>query len=93
MYALVGDRLRLPDHAFDPDLVLIYTPNLDAGGAQRQATYTALGLAKRRPGKIHVARIRSAAGLDDFYKPILDAANIPTPCYVRRSARNTRRRT
>lgn len=73
MYALVGDRLRLLDRAFDPSRVLVFT-SLGAGGAERQATYTALGLAKRWPGKVHVARL----GEGDFYRPTLDSVGIPT---------------
>src|SRR4051812_43271149 len=36
MYALVGDRLRLPHAAFAPERVLIITDSLQPGGAQRQ---------------------------------------------------------
>jgi glycosyltransferase involved in cell wall biosynthesis len=77
MYTLVGDRLRLADRAFDQERVLIYVGSLSAGGAERQVTYTACGLAKRWPGKIHVARTYAGGALD-FYKPILDAAGVVT---------------
>jgi glycosyltransferase involved in cell wall biosynthesis len=77
MYALVGDRLRLADRVFDQERVLIYVGNLEAAGTQRQVTYTACGLAKRWPGKIHVARTK-AGGASDFYKPVLDTAGVAT---------------
>jgi glycosyltransferase involved in cell wall biosynthesis len=77
MYGLLGDRLRLPQRAFRPECVLIYTGSLQAGGAERQATYTALGLAKRWPGKVQLAR-NYDGGVSDFYKSALDAAKIPT---------------
>jgi glycosyltransferase involved in cell wall biosynthesis len=77
VYALVGDSLKLPSHEFDAESVLIVAGTLHAGGAERQATNTACGLAKRWPGKIHVAYSSSDASLD-FYKPALDAANVLT---------------
>jgi glycosyltransferase involved in cell wall biosynthesis len=77
MFTLLGNRLHFPERDFDPKRVLIYTGSLQAGGAERQATNTALGLAKRWPGKIHVARSFEGGALD-FYKPALDAAGIPT---------------
>jgi glycosyltransferase involved in cell wall biosynthesis len=77
MYTLLGDRLRLSERAFDPERIVIFTGSLQAGGAERQATNTALGLAKRWPGKVHVARSYEG-GASDFYKPMLDAAGIPT---------------
>ena len=77
MYSLVGDKLRLPDADFDPERVLIVAGTLRAGGAERQATYTACGLAKRWPGRVHVA-FNSVEGVTDFYKPVLDAARIST---------------
>jgi len=77
MYTLLADRLRLPERDFDPERVLIYTGSLQAGGAERQATYTALGLAKRWPGKVQLAR-NYEGGVSDFYKPALDTVGIST---------------
>ena len=77
MYELLGDRLRLPERTFDSERVVIVSGSLQAGGAERQATYTACGLARRLPGKVHVARSHSG-GAADFYKTVLDAAGIST---------------
>jgi glycosyltransferase involved in cell wall biosynthesis len=76
MYALLGERLRLPRQQFDPDRILVVSGSLEGGGAERQATYTALGLAKRFPGKVMVAVSRAGGNLD-FYKPALDQAQVP----------------
>src|SRR5947207_15962052 len=73
IYRLIGDRLRLPSAAFIPGRVLILIGNLAAGGAERQAAYTAAGLARRFPGQIFVGRCHGG-GPDDFYKPFVDAA-------------------
>ena len=44
MYALLGNRFRLPERAFDRESVLIVSGSLQVGGAERQATYTASGM-------------------------------------------------
>jgi glycosyltransferase involved in cell wall biosynthesis len=77
IYAHLGDRFRLSSSAFAPDRVLIMSGNLQAGGAERQATYTATGLARRFPGKIFFGLSRSG-GSQDFYKAMLDAAGVMT---------------
>ena len=54
LYDLIGDRLRLPHHTHVSDRILIITGSLQAGGAERQAAYTASGLARRLPAQIHL---------------------------------------
>ena len=80
IYTQVGDRFRLSSPAFAPDRILIICGSLQAGGAERQATYTAAGLAKRFPGKVFFGR-DLYGGMLDFYKPVLDAAGVTT-CVV-----------
>src|SRR5262245_21509910 len=78
MYALVGDRLRLPSAAFAPDRVLLLVGSLDAGGAERQAAYTAAGLVRRSPGNVYLGRARYGTPALDFFKPMVDAARVRT---------------
>jgi len=75
MYTVIGDRMRLPSSAFADDRILIVADSLQPGGAQRQAAYTAFGLAKRFPGQVHigVARLDSTF---DFYRSMIDAAGV-----------------
>lgn len=75
MYHLVGDRLRLPSAAFIPGRVLILIGSLAGGGAERQAAYTAAGLARRFPGEIFVGCCYGG-GAAAFYKPFIDAAGV-----------------
>src|SRR4051812_9487242 len=75
IYTLLGDRMRLPLDDFVPGRVLILIGSLGGGGAERQAAYTAAGLARRFPGRIVVARCYGG-GAADFYKPPLDAAGV-----------------
>ena len=84
MYGMLGDRLRLPERAFDSERTLVFTGDLQVGGAERQATNTAVGLSRHWAGKIHVAR-SSAGGASDFYKRALDDANVPTHVMVANS--------
>jgi glycosyltransferase involved in cell wall biosynthesis len=82
MYALIGDRLRLPPSAFARDRVLLLVGSLEAGGAERQAAYTAAGLARRYPGQIYLGRGRSGTPTLDFFQTAVTAAGVKT-CEVR----------
>lgn len=82
MYALVGDRLRLPTSAFASDRVLLLIGSLEAGGAERQASYTAAGLGKRFPGQIYLGRGRAGTPALDFFKSAVESAGVAT-CVVR----------
>jgi glycosyltransferase involved in cell wall biosynthesis len=75
IYALLGDRLRLPPSAFDPDMILLMSGSLDPGGAERQVTYTATGLGRRFPGHVHVARTYTGPSRD-FFKPMIESAGV-----------------
>ncbi len=77
MYSLIGDRFRLPFAAFEAGRILIITGSLAAGGAERQAAYTAAGLAKRLPGQVYLARPHAGPTFD-FFKPMVDAAGVDT---------------
>jgi glycosyltransferase involved in cell wall biosynthesis len=76
MYVLVHDALRLGERAFDQDRVLILCGSLRPGGAERQATYTACGLARNRPGKVHVG-VSATIESSHFYRHALNAASVP----------------
>ena len=80
MYDAIGDRMRLPPAAFCSDRILIVADSLQPGGAQRQAVYTAAGLAKRFPGQVYVGvtRLDSEFG---FYRHVLDEAGV-TVCLM-----------
>jgi glycosyltransferase involved in cell wall biosynthesis len=73
MYALVGDRLRLPSSAFGSERILLITGSLDAGGAERQAAYTAAALAKRFRGQIYLGRGYPER---DFFKAMVEEAGV-----------------
>src|SRR5262249_57079275 len=48
LFALMGDRLRLPASDFIADRVLLVAGSLGPGGAERQIAYTAAGIAQLR---------------------------------------------
>jgi glycosyltransferase involved in cell wall biosynthesis len=73
MYALIGDRLRLPSSAFGSERILLMTGSLDAGGAERQVAYTAVGLAKRFPGQIYLGRVYPER---DFFGAMVAGAGV-----------------
>src|SRR3954453_3475218 len=75
IYALLGDRMRLPADDFVPGRILILIGNLGGGGAERQAAYTAAGLGRRFPGRIAVARCYDG-GAGDFYQPHVGDAGV-----------------
>ncbi len=68
IYTLVGERLRLPAADFVPDRMLIITGSLDVGGAERQAACTAVGLARRFPGRVYLGRARADL---HFFEPMV----------------------
>ena len=67
--------MRLPSADFVPGRVLILIGSLGGGGAERQAAYTAAGLARRFPGRTVIGRCYGG-GAADFYKPQVDAAGV-----------------
>lgn len=75
IFSLVGDRLRLPYEAFAPDRIMLLIGNLQGGGAERQAAYTAIGLAQHYPGHVYLGR-QYVGGDHDFYQPMLESAGV-----------------
>jgi glycosyltransferase involved in cell wall biosynthesis len=73
MYALIGDRLRLPFSAFGCERILLLTGSLDAGGAERQVAYTAAGLARRSVGQIYLGQVYPER---DFFRAMVEGAGV-----------------
>jgi glycosyltransferase involved in cell wall biosynthesis len=81
IYELMGDLVRLGPESFAGDRMLILIGSLRPGGAERQATYTAIGLAQRACAEIYVGRSRGDEEDSEFFKPLLDQAGVRT-CYI-----------
>jgi glycosyltransferase involved in cell wall biosynthesis len=82
MVSLVGAKLSLSAGEIVPNRVLLLVGSLGPGGAERQAAYTALGLARRAHHEVYIG----CNHLDppaDFFSPIVQAAGIKpllVPC-------------
>ena len=73
MYALIGDRLRLPFSAFGSERIALLTGSLDAGGAERQVAYTAAALTKRFVGQIYLGQVYPER---DFFRAMVEDAGV-----------------
>lgn len=71
MYALIGDRLRLPVSAFHPERIALALGSLGPGGAERQGAYTAAGAIEQggREAFILCNHIEAPA---DFFRPYVE---------------------
>ncbi|GEM_PF-1462505 len=75
IYELLSDGARLPSASFVPGRILLLIGSLGGGGAERQAAYTAAGLAERFPGEVFIGCC-AGGGAADFFKPVVDAAGV-----------------
>jgi glycosyltransferase involved in cell wall biosynthesis len=73
LYSAVGDRLRLPPESFVAGRALLLPGNLGPGGAERQASYTAVGLKQRTAYDVYVG-CNHLEPPSDFFKPAVEAA-------------------
>lgn len=59
--------LHLPPEAFDPDAVLLCSGTLGPGGAERQISYCARGVAREGRRRVGVACVDLTPPVNDFY--------------------------
>ena len=74
IFGRVGNRLRLPLESFDPARVLLIIGHLGPGGAERQAAYTAAGLARRRAHDVHIGCHLVEPPPAGLFRPMVEAA-------------------
>lgn len=75
MYSLVGDRLSLSTRSFVPDRVALYVGSLGPGGAERQCTYTAVGVSRGHWKPFIVCDHFEPPA--DFFRPYVESEGIP----------------
>ena len=76
VFDAIGDRLRLQPKDFDERRVAMVIGSLGAGGAERQATLTAVGLAKRGRFQPTVAVMNLEPGQGDFFRPVVERGGV-----------------
>ena len=74
VFANVGNRLRLPATSFVPSRILLIVGSLGPGGAERQVSYIAAGLARRRAFDVHVGCDFVDPPPANLFKPMVEAA-------------------
>ena len=99
MFANVGNRLRLPAANFVPGRILLIVGSLGPGGAERQASYIAAGLARRRVFDVHVGCNFADQSPANLFRPMVEGAGarvrtvVPSmPEYDNAAMATTRRR-
>jgi glycosyltransferase involved in cell wall biosynthesis len=74
MFDVIGEHLKQPASAFDPDHVLLLTGSLQPGGAERQLSYTACGLANK--GRKVTVACNYLDPPRDFFKAAIEEAGV-----------------
>jgi glycosyltransferase involved in cell wall biosynthesis len=99
IFANVGNRLRLPADRFVTNRVLLIVGSLGPGGAERQASYIAAGLAGRGSYEMNIGCNFVDPPPADLFKPMVEAAGVhvcttryPPPDYNMAAMVTTRRR-
>lgn len=75
-FEFCADRFRLPGNAFEPKRVLILIGGLGPGGAERQATYLASGLAGDYGYDVRVGCNHLEPPPASFFRPTLEQAGV-----------------
>jgi glycosyltransferase involved in cell wall biosynthesis len=76
--------LRLPPEAFDQNSLVLFSPTLGPGGAERQMSYCARGIARSGQWRVGVAAVDLTPPINDFYKGSMTQAGctvelVPSP--------------
>jgi glycosyltransferase involved in cell wall biosynthesis len=74
IFANVGQQLQLPIESFEANRVLMIVGSLGPGGAERQASYTTAGLARRRSYDTFVACNFADEPPANLWRPMVEAA-------------------
>lgn len=74
MFEAIGDHLHRQTSDFDPDHVLLMTGSLQPGGAERQLSYTAIGLASQ--GRKVTVACNYLDPPRDFFKASIKGAGV-----------------
>jgi glycosyltransferase involved in cell wall biosynthesis len=74
IFANVGKRLQVPAERFAPKRILLIVGSLGPGGAERQASYIAAGLARRRTYDMYVGCNFVDQPPANLFKPMVEAA-------------------
>lgn len=74
IFANVGKRLQVPADRFTPKRILMIVGSLGPGGAERQVSYIAAGLARRRTYDMYVGCNFVDQPPANLFKPMVEAA-------------------
>ena len=76
IFGRIGDKLKLPVESFESNRVLLLIGSLGPGGSERQAAYTAAGLARTHTYEVYIGCNHIERYPDNLFKPMVEAAGV-----------------